>query len=414
MSEACSAAGRAKLVSTADITILLHPDEITLMHTLYPLLRSRQRRRFRFSTDVAEALRRPRTRALCLVRFSKLDRAGMRQAELLEMLRERYERLIYIDNNASAGAVKERALRTCDLYYKRSLYADRSLYCEPVRSGRLFVDHYFRGESARRVRAADGAGGGTGSAAAGTAVSGSNPSRSVRRLAADAPLDRLRLLWNIGIGSYPRSGTRKALVLRLGAGGARIARRLRRPELESAAIAGVRRLYRNAPSAGRKVAGMPVASRQPVVSARFGTSFDVPGIGGHRALFEGAASRDERFRTGFTDLRTYNRELRTAAGVLSPFGYGEECLRDFEAVVHGAVLIKPSMDHVETWPDIYRPWRTYFPCRWDASDLSEVTDRLFGDPAAARSVAGEAEAVLAEAWECLEERVERFVAEVLD
>lgn len=393
------------------------------MHTIYPLLRSRQRRRFRFSTDVAETLRRPRTRALCVVRFSKLDRAGMRQAELLEMLRERYERLIYIDNNASAGAVKERALRTCDLYYKRSLYADRSLYREPVRSGRLFVDHYFRGESARGVRAGDGASGqdaageargGTGSVAAGTAVSGSTPPRAVRRLAADAPLDRLRLLWNIGIGSYPRSGTRKALALRLAAGGARFARRLRRPELESAAIAGVRRLYRNAPSAGRKVEGVPVASRQPFVSARFGTSFDVPGIGGHRALFGDAASRDGRFRTGFTDLGTYNRELRSATGVLSPFGYGEECLRDFEAVVHGAVLIKPSMDHVETWPDIYRPWRTYFPCRWDASDLSEVTDRLFGDPAAARAVAAEAQAVLAEAWASLEDRVERFVAEVLD
>lgn len=55
----------------------------------------------------------------------------------------------------------------------------------------------------------------------------------------------------------------------------------------------------------------------------------------------------------------------------SPFGYGEVCWRDYEAVMCGALLIKPDMSHVETYPDIFRPHETYVPIRWDFSDLEE-------------------------------------------
>ena len=70
--------------------------------------------------------------------------------------------------------------------------------------------------------------------------------------------------------------------------------------------------------------------------------------------------------------------------VLSPFGYGEICFRDFEAVLSGALLLKPDCGHLETWPDIYGEG-TYVPLDWMASDLhfksAEVLeDRYFCDP----------------------------------
>jgi len=35
------------------------------------------------------------------------------------------------------------------------------------------------------------------------------------------------------------------------------------------------------------------------------------------------------------------------------------------------VLIKPDMDHLETWPDVYRKNETYVSIKWDISDLEE-------------------------------------------
>lgn len=92
----------------------------------------------------------------------------------------------------------------------------------------------------------------------------------------------------------------------------------------------------------------------------------------------------------------YVQELCSAKACISPFGYGEVCFRDFEAVLAGAVLIKPDMSHLETRPDIYRPWETYAPVKWDWSDLPEVVDRVLGDPEAGCVLASRARTVLEE------------------
>lgn len=71
----------------------------------------------------------------------------------------------------------------------------------------------------------------------------------------------------------------------------------------------------------------------------------------------------------------YRMELRTARTCFSPFGYGEVCWRDYEAVLFGALLIKPDMGHVETSPDIFIPNDTYVPVAWDFSDVPEVIEK---------------------------------------
>jgi len=67
----------------------------------------------------------------------------------------------------------------------------------------------------------------------------------------------------------------------------------------------------------------------------------------------------------------YLFEIARSRFVFSPFGWGEVCYRDFEAVALGALLIKPSMDHLVTRPNIYIANETYIPVRWDLSDLEE-------------------------------------------
>ena len=65
----------------------------------------------------------------------------------------------------------------------------------------------------------------------------------------------------------------------------------------------------------------------------------------------------------------YWEEMLRSRICVSPFGYGEICWRDFEAIICGALLVKPDMGHVKTLPNLFLPGITYVPVQWDYSDL---------------------------------------------
>ncbi len=69
--------------------------------------------------------------------------------------------------------------------------------------------------------------------------------------------------------------------------------------------------------------------------------------------------------------RQNKKELRASKVCFSPFSYGEVCWRDYEAILSGALLIKPDMSHVETAPNTFIPLQTYVPVSWDFSDLDD-------------------------------------------
>ena len=68
----------------------------------------------------------------------------------------------------------------------------------------------------------------------------------------------------------------------------------------------------------------------------------------------------------------YLDELRHSKTIVSPFGFGEICYRDMETFIAGSILIKPIMNHLDTFPQLYNPWETYIPVKWDFSDLQDV------------------------------------------
>ena len=99
--------------------------------------------------------------------------------------------------------------------------------------------------------------------------------------------------------------------------------------------------------------------------------------------------------TGFgVGHHQFLRELGKSKICFSPFGYGEVCWRDFEAVLCGAVLLKQDMGHVETDPDIFVAGETYVPVQWDLSDFDENVQWLAKDAAARERIAGAAFEVL--------------------
>jgi hypothetical protein len=89
---------------------------------------------------------------------------------------------------------------------------------------------------------------------------------------------------------------------------------------------------------------------------------------------------------GRLEFRRYLLETAFSKIVVSPFGWGEVCYRDYEAVCCGALLIKPAMEHLRTEPNIYYPNETYVPVRWDLSDLEEKCRYYLNHPKEAQAI----------------------------
>ena len=83
----------------------------------------------------------------------------------------------------------------------------------------------------------------------------------------------------------------------------------------------------------------------------------------------------------------YNKLLKETAVVPSPYGLGEICYRDFEILFSGCVMIKPNMDHIKTWPNMYKPMETYIPCKWDFSDFEDRINWIFNNMSKAQKIA---------------------------
>jgi hypothetical protein len=92
-------------------------------------------------------------------------------------------------------------------------------------------------------------------------------------------------------------------------------------------------------------------------------------------------------------------QLRQSRAVFSPFGWGEVCWRDYEAVACGALLIKPSMEHLVTTPDIFVAGETYVATQWDNSDLAERVEYYLANLDEAQEIANNASRALRDYFE---------------
>jgi len=79
-------------------------------------------------------------------------------------------------------------------------------------------------------------------------------------------------------------------------------------------------------------------------------------------------------------------ELAASKVCFSPFGYGEVCWRDYEAIFSGALLLKPRMDHVRVEPSIFVPDETYVPLAWDCSDYEDTLRAVLADDRRRRDI----------------------------
>lgn len=233
--------------------------------------------------------------------------------------------LLWFDTTDSASWINPDVLRIVDLYCKNQLLRDRTLLLRPLYGHRLYTDYYHR-------------------------TAGVEDSRPAWQTAVEDSvlLDRLRVSWNSGLADWSFAGVyRLALYRHLG---------------WPALLRYPRRFT-------------PPSKQRPIdVSCRMGTSYERESVAWQRREME------QRLRhlmpTQRVSRREYFRELQQSKVVLSPFGWGEINYKDYETFLSGALLLKPDMSHLETWPDLYRSGETVMTHSWDLEDLEDRLDDI--------------------------------------
>jgi len=324
----------------SNITVLTLCDRIALFHSLKPFFFNYGSRRFTFTSDPLWCLASDKNDILIMVRqFIKPDYVNI---DLLKKLRTKYRRIAFFHDDAGGGIPRLEILPFVDLFYSKALFKDTSLYNKSLYGKELYSDYYHKRYGIIDPDARE-------------------------RMGENRPeeLSKLRLSWNIGIGDYPRGTLRQRSGI--------LAARLISPQ-------SARFFY------------LPTRPIQPVnkelfpIHCRIGM-ISRPSINYQRSLIMETVSSVPEFLTGMVPQSRFNREIKHAKITVSPFGWGELCLRDFEAVRNASLLLKPDMSHLETWPNVFIPEETYIPFNWDADNLVEIALRYLKDGDARRKIA---------------------------
>jgi hypothetical protein len=338
------------------VTVLALYDRISVFHTLAPWILGLHRQgwaaavedaggalpatppRITFTDDPEWCLRRDRNEYLIIVR--RYLKPPVTDLDEMVRLRARYRRIFFLNGNAGGGLHRPEVLPYVDRFYNKALFTDHALYQNELYGGELFTH---RNQEEYGIQDQD-------------------PVIPGALTASD--LTKLHLHWNIGVGDFPR----KRVLQRLGVA---LARAPGGGPSPARAVMHRREMLDPAPPAP-----VPAGSVRYDVNARLGTP-GYPTIAYHRKRLSGILD-DASQRRGWTvardrvSPRQYLVDMQRSRVTFSPFGWGEVCFRDFEAVRAGSLLVKPDMSHLRTWPDIFVPGETYVPVRWDGSDLEET------------------------------------------
>jgi len=272
--------------------------------------------------------------------------------------------LWWCDTTDSTGTLQSDVIDIVDRYYKSQLLRERDLYTHDLYGDRIASDYYHRTAS----------------------IVDEEPTRVGLPLQAHN-LSKLHVSWNSGLANYSPWGwlfTRSYDHLHL-------------------------RFLLRSP---RKWTD-PLQNRPVSVSGRFGFESRKPTLRYQREKVHQVLSN--RVSTDKINRGQFIKELQRSVAVVSPFGFGEITLRDFEIFINGALIIKPDMSHLETWPPLFEENETYVPFHWNVNDLDAVLDWVQSNRTAVQEIAAEGQrrykSYVADKWGA-DEFVTRFTTMV--
>jgi len=345
---------------------------ISAQFTLYPLWMSKYRKNFSFFDNLTMLLKEDKNRKLVILGKFFKDIKPSERINFLESLRKRYNTLIFFEDNAGCESEYFDILPYFDLYFKKQVFKDKSLYFKPIYGNKLFTQYYFERFNVEMNPLPD----------------------QLPQPVDEIQLKKLRLAWNLGLGNYHSDHLFNKIH--------------RFPKLfKWVGPKGIALSLGKFPSS--KDCPSPVLKK---CQARFDFKPHRSSIDYQRKLFLEKINDNPIFLQGTISNNDYKKELQVVQAVLSPFGFGEICYRDFEAILNGGVLVKPDMSHIETWPNIYVPNETYLPVSWDASDLVEKISHLLGNEELMIVLRRAAWDKLKESYAAIDDKVLDFITEI--
>ena len=267
-----------------------------------------------------------------------------RTLDLLYSFADSGAKIAWFDTTDGTGTLQSQVLPIVDRYLKSQLLSDKARYTQRIYGGRVHSEFYNRTVGVVDIEDA-----------------------------IDEPITledtaKLDVSWNSGLADYSTFGPKWIGLYRR----TRISRLLRYPK----------------PSQDAR------SDRSNDLSARFGATYSKATVRYQREKIRQLLAA--RLDTCKLNRRGYMNELKQSDVVLSPFGWGEITLKDFEVFLTGGALLKPSMDHMQTWPNFYESNVTYLPHEWDLSDLEDAINWAIENESQRRDIAVEGQRRYAE------------------
>ena len=245
---------------------------------------------------------------------------------ILKRIRKRAKTLLFFDNADNAGYLHHDVLPYVDIYLKKQFFKDFSLYSKPLYKKRLFSDFYARNYDMKEENK-------------------NIPDFKLKL----KDQNKMSLSWNFALKDYRSSNILNKFLYGL----------LRKNSLQ---------FYK--PSINRKI----------ILAANYTVrnTYDLVYFQRNQLLkiLKEMYKSNPRYSLGKIPKKQYLETMRSSKAIISPFGWGEICYRDFETFISGAALIKPNVDHLDTWPNLYKKHKTYIPIPWKIEEWKEIIPNI--------------------------------------
>lgn len=266
----------------------------------------------------------------------------------LSTFQEHAERVYWFDTTDSTGTLQSEVLPYVDRYLKNQLLNDRKKYLSPFYGGRIYTEYYH-----------DEMG-----------IEDEEPYQFTR-VDRESDLEKIQISWNSALGDYSPNARNVNSVFR------------KLNWILFDRFPWTRYLHHLC------TWHKPEKKRPNHLITRFGTTYGRNTVEFHRKTVRDILEPYSDF--SWIPRAEYWREMINSKIVVSPFGMGEICYRDYECFISGSILLKPSMDHLETWPPLYDAFETYVPFHWDFKNVKERIHQILSNPDTYRNVARKAQ-----------------------
>ena len=354
---------------------------IEVFHSLVPLIllaNESNQFKFKFVDYSFYSLKNLEGDILILVRkFHKLDLSNEQNKDLMinELidLKRNFSKIIYFDDSAAVSHIMFFITSYVDSYWVRGLLSDLNDYKRPFYGGRTYSQYYY------------------------------DQYKIIDQTKYLSPFQKgkfpknIKIAWNIGIGIYP---SYKSSFLN------RNYMKIKKISCVLSSFKSIKLVYliinkyRNEMIESLKNP-IDLSSKKPLISSRFSAKGYYKSISFHRELLLEKIKENKLFLKGKLSHKDYIKECSSVYGLLSPFGWGEICYRDFEAIMCGNILVKPDMSHLVTWPNIYED-DCCLKIDWNFKNLENINNLLINKEKVIKCIERTRNIYLKAIYECSE------------